>query len=228
MSVKHCCFKCIDILLRIVLFCSCGYMFYIGFILPIRINIHRLRYDEEKPIEIYNTILNWNEYNVESEGITVITYREKQNKPYLWYIGLLIDSFSNITDENYTHFIDDNFNDSYNTNFLIQLSWNDFSTFISTIQNNSENDMKLQLTMYSIKDCINFETCLMSYINDNSIDYIYTQINSTLNMNINSKSLSIGFDNPRDCFMCIIFLIISIGYFFGIDGLNIWSKRCKE
>ena len=48
-----------DIILWTMIFILCGYIFYVAFWIPIEINLHRLRFNQLVPFEIYDTNIDW-------------------------------------------------------------------------------------------------------------------------------------------------------------------------
>eukprot|EP01084_Bolivina_argentea_P173389 300303_1 len=209
----------------ILLIASSGFLFYAGWWLPIAINKHRLRHNQLVDFEIYTLpISNWYSYNIANEGISMVTYRQEKSYNYQYMLGSFQpENFSIIdliTDPNAPSI-------SANMSGAIPITWESFSEFVDSDLRNIENN--LYLTMYSSSRCIN--------INSNTTDiyqcfndwykktnqtaapyyYIYTFINKTIFVDVNSIHASEVLDGPRDVFMFIIMMFCFIWFFLVID-----------
>ena len=90
-----------------------GYLFFVGWWIPIEIHKHRLRYNQLKSFEIYGMDINdWYQYNIPTQKITIISYKQHEPFKYKYFIGSFI--------------IDNNTTNSNNSSRLINLDWNQF------------------------------------------------------------------------------------------------------
>lgn len=188
-----------------------GYLFYCISILPMIINNHRLRYNQLNIFEIYK--LNINDYfkfDISKKGINILTFKQQIDYHYKY----LLATPTTITTSNYS--------DNNNTFIIDQLSWNQFNIFIN--DTDTIDTDKLCIIQYSESKCnINFEQCFNSEYNNEKFNQfmenenmlIYTEINNTYFINLNSELVSTILDDPRDGFM----IMISIGFIIVIFGM---------
>eukprot|EP01083_Nonionella_stella_P186493 682803_1 len=181
-----------------------AYLVYCGIILPTEINTHRLRYHPLEPFEMYTFPLStWNQYNMKTKGISIVTYQE--HKPHQYQYNLALFEDHNVTVSN----------DSTSRN-ISPKTWDEFTYIIE--QNKPST---LFITQWSQTECTSFESCFQQHFPTDS-DYIYTPIVKEHFININSHAVGDAFDETRDVatgavlvilFGILIMLLLSIPSF---------------
>eukprot|EP01083_Nonionella_stella_P055325 145966_1 len=167
----------------ILVLCVLGYLFYVMSILPMIVNKHRLRFNQLDRLEIYTMdTADWFNYSISTEGVRILTF--KQQIPFEYAYALAFASYPNETD------IDTNMTS------LEEVSWD---TFADSVHMN----MDLYIIQYSSAMCGSLEQCLQQEQGVHDM-LVFTVINTTHFINLNSELVSTLLDDPRDTFNILI------------------------
>eukprot|EP01083_Nonionella_stella_P004722 13720_1 len=169
-------------------------------------------------------ISDWHKYNMASQRMHVLTYRQQREYEYEYILGsfqsnVSIDELNPDTNATVITNTSDN---------LIAVTWDSFTRFVDTTLKGEET---LYITQYSSRICINKEDntteindCFMKWyeLNNRSDSampehFIYTELDESIYVDVNSIHASDILDGPRDVFMFILMMFCFIWFFLVID-----------
>lgn len=180
---------------------------YTGWWIPLKMHKHCLRHSQLETFEIYSMDRQtWNEYNIATEQLTVISYKQQIPYSYQYFIGSHID-----TETNYSS------NKSLNI-----LPWNAF------IQQTNSESSPLLIIQYSTSKCIDFSSCFEKYAISNNVfgdkwdkfdGFVFAEIEKKYEANINSQITGniLDYHYIRDIFTCMIMFILCIWLILALD-----------
>eukprot|EP00485_Elphidium_margaritaceum_P009927 CAMPEP_0202687862 /NCGR_PEP_ID=MMETSP1385-20130828/3442_1 /ASSEMBLY_ACC=CAM_ASM_000861 /TAXON_ID=933848 /ORGANISM="Elphidium margaritaceum" /LENGTH=495 /DNA_ID=CAMNT_0049342713 /DNA_START=29 /DNA_END=1516 /DNA_ORIENTATION=- len=226
---KH---MCVCTLFTILLFCSCGYLFYVGWWIPIAVNTHRLRHAQLVPFEIYAvSVSDWYRYSIGSEKMSILTYRQMEDYDYAYLLGSIQPSNFSVQIEGLDH-LDINETAtplSNDTSGLFPVSWPNWIAFVDEYLEPSAQDT-MYILQYSKKYCVKTGTneteinqCFEDWVVANNASgedveyFVYTPLSQQIDVNVNSIDASTTLDGPRDVFIFIIMMFCFIWFFLVVD-----------
>ena len=184
---------------------------------------HCLRFNQLETFEIYSMNREtWNKYNIATQQLTVVSYKQQIPYSYQYFIGSYIDTETN-----------------YSSNSTLNIvSWNEF------IQQTKSTLATFVIIQYSDSKCVDFSSCYQKYTTSNNIGdnlnnfggFVFAEITQKYEANINSQLTSnvLDFHYIRDIlqfiimFIGCIWLILALDLFDNanldaIDGLKVLS-----
>jgi len=175
-----------------------GYLFYVGWWIPIELHKHSLRYNQLEPFEIYGVPKSqWFHYHMDTQPITVVSYLQHRPFDYEYYLSSAV--------------LDNPENKSI-SNGLISATWDEFAEMV-----NNNDTADLLIIQLSRASCQDGAACFIQYINAYGTDIdlpttplMYTRIENECAVGVNSEIAGTLLDSPRDGFQFFIMLLFSI------------------